>query len=228
LPGPKVKETSYNQRLNKMTKLQKYLIESDEINDLIKQHCQPYLKLLNGKVPLFRGIETKAKSGKKDVRIGRHPKGTPRSMFNSMNKWLKSNGHVPRDNAMICTSRLGSTTLFGQPKYVFPIGKFNYSWIKATDLNLDDDNTKYQVIYQEAAFDDRWDWDTDNGRGIRGKTLLNLGILTQDDGKQAFNKFLYTNKGFDKAYKGGYEIWFQCKDYYFIDWRNEPKGQWKK
>ena len=39
-------------------------------------------------------------------------------------------------------------------------------------------------------------------------------------------KFITSNKGFDEAYKQGYEIWVECDKYYFI--LLEPKDRDKR
>ena len=33
-----------------------------------------------------------------------------------------------------------------------------------------------------------------------------------------FADYFHTNKGFDTAYRKGYEIWFKCKSYYYVNY----------
>ena len=34
---------------------------------------------------------------------------------------------------------------------------------------------------------------------------------------QTFHEYFHTDEGFDKAYKNGYEMWINCKEYYYIN-----------
>lgn len=188
-------------------RLSKYLNEKKEIypnenisNDkeawkAIEKDCKYYLKLLAGRKPLYRSMKyLGAFMYKKDVRQDRKPKGSPRYVFKVINYILKKHGHVPRDKAAIATTDDDTLHLFGKPHFFFPIGKFNYTWLKGRDFNLSTypewDFWRFEAIVEdEDNYDEAWEYAKD---------------------------FYTTNKGFDTAYRRGYEIWFDCKEYYAI------------
>jgi hypothetical protein len=124
--------------------------------------------------------------------------------FKKLNKWLQDNNHVRRDKAVIAAN-IGDNifqNMFGQVYYIFPIGKFNYTWLKSRDINMKDISSgwyEYAVdnffIYGEKTFDSDY--------------KINLN--------KPFKEYFTTNKGIEKAWKEYYEIWFDCKEYYYFD-----------
>ena len=95
-------------------------------NKLIHKDCKPYLKLIKNKLPLLRGMYQTGSPEKKSVRQDRKPKGMDDVEANYLNKWLKKNGHIPRNKSVICTTSEFNAKRFGSVCHIFPIGKFNY------------------------------------------------------------------------------------------------------
>ena len=230
-------------------RLTRYLIESnpsaEDILTDIKKRCKPYLSLLKGKEPLYRGLHdvSDAKAtyveeeedelinrtdvglgyGIKKVRKNRIPKGTPAKEFKILNKWLQGNQHARRDKSISVTSNRTTAEFFGNNSWVFPIGKFDYSWVKSPDMNHTNKNTGYFVS--------KWDL-TDPEKQATISEFLKAyysGTLDVRTKQADLKHFITTNKGFSEAYKNGYEIWIDCKEYYYILERNKDgfKYQWK-
>jgi len=230
-------------------RLTRYLIESDfsaeDVFDDIKKKCKPYLRLLKGKEPLYRGLhdisDAKATQvedeedvlinrtdvglgyGIKKVRKNRKPKGTPDKDFRLLNKWLDGNQHARRDKSISTTTDKLHVQLFGNNSWVFPIGKFDYSWVKSPDMNHTNKNTGYFVSSWDLSDPEKQATISEFLRAYYSGTL---DVRT----KQADLKhFVTTNKGFDEAYRKGYEIWIDCKEYYYVLVRNKDgfKYEWK-
>ena len=176
-------------------RLQQYINESEmsieEINTLIHKKCKPYLKLIKGEYPLYRGMDTGySLKGIKDVRTDRHSKGMSTNNFNILNSWLKKNGHAERSKSVISTSDKNFADYHGTVHYIFPMGKFKYTYIEAKDLNIDYPNTG---------------WDVD----VIGYFEMGIDNEVKD--------YFHTDKGFKIAYKNKYEIWFESKQYIYAD-----------
>jgi len=168
------------------------LKDINEFNDMLHKKCKPYLKLIKSfKEPLNRGIYTNADMGIKKVRKDRSPLGTSEDDFIKINNWLDENGHNRRDNTFMCTGIITSSA-FGFLNWVFPVGKFSYTWIKANDFNEDDSKTGWK---------DSW-------------------ITHRDiDDDDHFASYFVTDKNLKIAFKNNYEIWIKCKEYMFADKR---------
>lgn len=206
--------------------------EIDDLWDDIKKKCKPYLGLLKGKQPLFRGIHdvsgtrittTDMVFGIKKVRKNRISKGTPAKEFKLLNKWLEGNQHARRDRSISVTASQDTATFFGQNSWIFPIGKFDYSWVRSPDMNHTNKNTGYFVS--------KWDLNDPEKQATIEEFLYAYYAGTLDiRTKQADLKhFVTTNKGFDEAYRKGYEIWIDCKEYYYILVKSKagPQFKWK-
>jgi hypothetical protein len=115
------------------------------------------------------------------------------------NEWLEQEGHIRRDSAVIASSKPGPSTMFGMNNYIFPIGKFNYTWVRAKDVNINDGKTGWYESAVENFLIDPEGFDTDY------KVKL----------PKPFHTYFTTNKGISEAYDNNYEIWFNCKAYYF-------------
>jgi len=201
-----------------------YLIESTNENLFtdIKKKCKPYLSLLKGKEPLYRGIHDPSDAlvtdgglgyGIKKVHKDRNPKGTPLKDFKLLNKWLEGNEHVRRDQSISVTADINSAQYFGSNSWIFPIGKFRYSWVKSHDMNHNNKKTGYYV--DSNAFGR---WDDDDKVATIGDFLKAYysGTLDSRTKEADLANFITTNKGFDEAYRKEYEIWIDCKEYYYI------------
>lgn len=176
--------------------------ELDEHINLIKKDCSYYLNLLdkhNLENPFYRGILTDAFFTRKQVRKNRQPKATNIEAFNEINDYFEDKGHVRRDNSVIATSNEKWVQIFGNLYMIFPIGKFDYSWIKLPDFNV---LKSYKKISEDA------------------RSFIK-GVIPEDDDKiesilAEIEPLITTNKGVDRAHKKGFEIWFSCSEYYLL------------
>ena len=165
--------------------------EEEKAKDLIQKDCRYYLKLIGNLKPFKRlGVSTTTDGDmllSNTVRQNRKPSGTFEDDFKKVNKWLKANGHVTRDKGLMARSNsdFGLTDQF----YIWPIGKFNYTWIKAYDFNVEDDNTGWPGV--------------------------GFGKTERSPADEVMDKYITSNKGVRTAHKGKYEIWFDCKRFYF-------------
>lgn len=125
--------------------------------------------------------------------------------YEMINEWLVDNGHFSRiRDVLIASSR--TTGLFGDQFFVFPIKMKGFTYVKAGDFNFGSNN--WYAIGVSNIVDDMVDAGYDEDK-IRQK-------LTEFLDKNFKNAFV-TNKNIKKAYDYGYEIWFNCREYYFID-----------
>ena len=178
----------------------------EEISHLIKKKCSKYLKLIGNRKPLYRGMESqyaqagkypnKVYIGKKAVRKNRTPKGTEQITFKFVNDWLSNKGWPRRDSSMICTSNETWANTFGNAFYVFPINSsYGYAWVDSHDFNT-------------MSLKDMGEW--------------NIGELEDHahnnpkEGIKMLEDHVRGNKKFNAAYNREYEIWIDCKEYYFL------------
>ena len=162
---------------------------NEDINQLIsfiERDCKYYLSLLKNKTPFYRGMIVNNDYGKKQVRDDRKPRGMKQEVANNLNDWLKKNGHTTRNNSVISTSNIYDAINFGNGNvyFIYPIGRFNYSYVRSTDIN-NNDNSGYKKYYIEEY--------------------------------KKLKDFIITNHNINEAYNKKYEIWFDCKEYYYID-----------
>ena len=200
-------------------KLQKYINESkiidfselsaEDIAKMIKMNCKKYINLLNGKTPLYKGLEIqyslgqRVSFGSKSVRQDRRPMGTPLDLYRYVNKWLKDNKFPTRQESVITSSNRDHANFFGKAYYFFPIGSdWKYAWVKAGDFNDNEYNTTTS-------------WDID-------EIVLWFATEEWDELDRLFRLHLYLNKGFKYPHQKGYEIWFNCKYYYFMAIPGDP------
>ncbi len=182
--------------------LNEKITDPDEINYLIQKDCKYYLNLTKGNI-FTRGMTVSNFFGKKEVRQDRIPKGMNQDTADNFNEWLKKNGHLMRHNAVIAISpkdpsSISMYTKFGKNHWIFPIGKFSYTWIEAKDVNITDVRTKWNDMIIDHLFNPEIDFEVD--------VIL----------PKPFEQYFHTNKGIKIAYRNQYEIWFNCKEYYYV------------
>ena len=172
------------------------LIETEEeIDSLIQKNCKYYLSL--GKFQFYRGIKQNSggQYGKNSVRQDRRPRGMSGRSAKSMNNWLVKNGHTDRSKSVFAGSDNTRLFLFSKNIYeIFPIGKFNYTWIKVTDINMSGGNYDGEILALKNY-------------DMEGDPYGYLDNMMKD--------IIVTNKGIKEAYDKKYEIWFDCKSYYY-------------
>lgn len=187
-----------------------------ELQKRIEKDCKKYLGLLKGKDPLVRGMylgmltsqeyfETTLLSD--TVRQDRKPQGTQSQIFKELNKMLEKEGHVRRDKAKLLTSNVKHARTFSENIYfIFPIGNFHYTWLEGIDFNLNDKSTGWRGFIWPSIW---YNGDEES----RSRMQDNM----KKRGKNKFEDWFTTDKGFDIAYKKGYEIWMDPKKYYILD-----------
>ncbi len=196
-------------------KFKQYLTENKSklINSLIQENCKPYLKLIKGKTPLYRGMDYKNNiwgdilTGQKKVRTDRKPRShTPLKYFKIINTWLEKNGHNRRDNTVICINDKTRLAMFGAPYKIFPLGKISYTWVDSHDFNITDNSSGWQsgmfnyLPYIKAGkeAEDRFNKDY--------KLKMSKPVI----------QYFHTDDNFDKGYNKKYEFWIKCKSYYYV------------
>lgn len=183
----------------------------EEIIKILRRDCKKYLNLLEMpfkremKMDIPKSTADFALYSKKTRKI-RMPKGGMfADSYEMINEWLVDNGHFSRiRDVLIASSR--TTGLFGDQFFVFPIKMKGFTYVKAGDFNFGSNN--WYAIGVSNIVDDMVDAGYDEDK-IRQK-------LTEFLDKNFKNAFV-TNKNIKKAYDYGYEIWFNCREYYFID-----------
>jgi len=184
-------------------KIEDYLGSDRKFNEyfqnLIEKDCKHYLSLTkNGDMEFFRGMYGKTDSGKKKVRQDREAKGMDGSGSYNFNKWLVKNGHTDRSKSVMATSMIERGRFFSEDVYViYPIGKFNYTWINKRDVNMRDR------------------WSNDEQDAFDSITIGFADSLPSKTSNDIVKKMFKTNKGIRTAYMKGFEIWFDCKEYYY-------------
>lgn len=202
-------------------RLEQYITEvkgkGEDLEKLILKDCKTYLDLLKGRMPLQRRSDTKPTTvayGNIWYRIGelraeRKPKGyfhgpNNEKYWKRLNKLLFKMGHVGRDMCVTAIRNANTRLLdssFGPNNYIFPIGYFDYTWVKAKDFN--DTSGEFdveQLLQYLGGFDDDF----------------NEQEYDEQSAMRYISQFVTTGKGFDEAYKNNYEIWMDCKKYYAI------------
>lgn len=184
-------------------KFYSYLNEAntEDINAAIQKDCQPYLRLIkkiNNNV-FLRGMDDRREEfGVKKVRKDREPKGMYPWVFIKFNKWLQDNNHNRRDKSVSVNKH--PDQLFGNRYYFFPIGRFSYSWVESLDINWPDSRTGWYDDAVEVYLNDPDNFDTSYGDKMR----------------KPFADYFHTDEGISTAYKNEFEVWFNCKNYYYV------------
>ncbi len=193
----------------------------DKLVKGIKSGCKFYLQLIGNREPLFRGIKGKQQFGEQDVRQNRmpvHPRGrdmlsvkkikngrtfdTQEPYWVVLNQWLKSNGHAERNKSVSVSSDFSSANAFGTPYWIFPKGKFKYSHVRSEDFNYSNDMVNWNPNDMKY-FLEHWYSDDPNKEP--------WGSFSKDE----FDRNIVSDN-FREGYEKKYEMWLQCKSYYFV------------
>lgn len=193
-----------------------------ENQEKIVKDCRPYLKLLekhNIPTPFYRGI-SKSNAGdiflKKSVRKNRVPKAINKQVFEEINEMLDEEGYARRDESVIATAWINWTEIFGVPYMMFPIGSFKYSFVDTFDFNSL--KNKKGISEELEGF-------------LRGSYKEDGETFEFDDFSDDFienaldelKKYIFKNKGIKISYQKGYEIWFNCDNYYAVRCSKQDK-----
>jgi len=217
-------------------RLNKYINEESEnitnvANDaakILEKECQYYLNLLksNRIKPFYRGIGVYKPTllMKKYTRTDRRSSGMNDFIFKNLNDYLKISNHTRRDNSVIATSSYMNAEGFGKVYYIFPEGKFNYTWITSGDLNIKrlyKKPSQYQklieffILYTTKYKRPRTP--IEKLKSISVRTPITKLKSISDDSLSEIKELFTTNKDIHIAYTKEYEIWFDCKSYYLLE-----------
>jgi hypothetical protein len=206
-------------------KFKKYLLEnkvttsksliSNEMREKILKECGPYLKLVrDSRRFIYRGLSSLLPIPGRDIEyegiisVRQNRKSAmDAKTAKELNDWLEKHGHIRRDNAMIGISSYHSADFFGTPCWVFPIGNFNFTFAKTRDLNMNHNNG-----WRENTIEDYFRYK---------KSMDKHGWDSMDDKEaertiELFENAFTTNKDFKRAANNGFEIWFDCKKYFYV------------
>lgn len=176
---------------------------------LIKDKCKPYLKLVKGSDRLlFSGRKNEKPVIMKQVRQNRKPVDTPLEVHELLDNQFKDKfGIRARSNSIFCyfknINMVGSdSSAYGDPYYIFPIGKFKTIW----SPHIQDLFDEIQTIFEHKYFGD---FDKRNWSNIR------------EEYREEFLEFLemknYPLRYTDKPIKGmrseNTEVMVNCKEY---------------
>jgi len=189
-------------------RLQQYITEGvsvkyDDIYDiipLIKRDCKKWINESNGQFA-FRGMKNKPLFIKHDVRKNRKPKDTSKSQHELMDNVMNDKfGWHPRSEGLFCSGDMMSTTDYGVPYMIFPIGDYRYVWNpKVKDSFLDTSNfSSWWVQLLSIAIEDKF---------------LNKFIMEKSTKKMLKG---YIDTGLSNALRRDNEVMVECKEYYAI------------
>lgn len=193
-----------------MSRFEKYLIEKttdEEFVESVQRDCKFYLNLLRGKTAFLRSMHSNAALGTKKVRKDRMPRGMTEKVFHLLNKFLEENGHLKRDNVVFAnSSRTVLEKYFDDADIyaIFPKGKFNYTWFKSVDVNVYY-HGKWDPDIMYAYFTKKG---PDRVYGMTEKERLVF--------EAKLKEMFVTNKNIHIPHEKGFEIWFDCKEYYYL------------
>jgi len=219
--------------------LKKYLIEGEESPDQqwerIKKECSRYLKECNNK-PFIRRSDAVVKPYwmlERKTREDRHSLSD--SDKDVISDFLKTYHHIDRyKNAVIGTSpeNRATPTMLGKPYILLIPGDYEYTYVKAYDLNLRDSRNPFffadsaiRAILGPDEFHMTFSW-FGKGWEINAPSYVRIDkesvdqlakYETQQEMIAAYSKQFVTNRNMKEAYEKNYEIWFKTPKYYLCD-----------
>lgn len=103
-------------------------ITEDNIIELIKRDCKPWLG--KAKELVYRGMQKKVDAPfKQEVRADRQPRNTDGELHKAMDDWFNDNfGFRARSAAVFVTGDFDDAKSYGQAYAIFPIGDFKFVW----------------------------------------------------------------------------------------------------
>lgn len=182
----------------------------DELVKLIKKDCKNYLKLLKGRVPLFRGMDViqDYAVGLKRQRKNRKPRLMPKRSLVFIDEYLDKRLLASRKESMIATTDESRMQSFGNKRcFVFPKGIFQFAMVRSSDMNFTSiktgwtPNDIHRYIFEYYKSTDKYEREE-----LRIKIYEILDSTIDGNSQKAFNE----------AYRQQYEMWFDCDEYYYV------------
>lgn len=170
----------------------------DDIADLIKQNCAPFLSH-NMTKPFYRGTRQRIESllTQFDTPVGRKPKDLPRAAHEYCDAWfLKNFGHRYRSNAVFTSGNKPIASQYGSPYIFLPIGEFNICWSPTVEDLYNTVDSYVESIGKDYSY-------------LRdAPEVLDNALLDYRTGDLS-----------NAAYSGN-EVMFACKSYFLLDFRS--------
>ena len=152
---------------------------------------------------LFSGRKKTIGWFKDSVRKDRNPRDTPREIHYLLDDMFKDKfGVRARTNSIFCYNDHFKALQYGDPYYIFPVGKYTAIW----STSISDLYIKLKAIFGGRTID-IWDSLHDD---LKKKYLSHLKNESNIMGSYTDNPYKYNN---------GREIMLCCKEYIGIRWR---------
>lgn len=183
---------------------------AEEIAEIIKRDCLPFLKEWKNYRPLFRGSKIDGNFQKFTVDKNRKPKHTNQEIHDALNDAMyKLTGTYYRSEAVFATGDRRMSEEYGTPCLFFPIGHYSYLW-------------SYKVV-------DAYNWFNLPLSGFSQNYAVKSGYVKADPFKdmqsylEQLKQFIispaagYVHNGeLHEAIETGHEIMFACDSYYLV------------
>lgn len=205
---------------------------------------KPYLNFINTNpnILFYRGFQgSSIKTDKDDlvyVNKNRNPVGGILNVneYKIFNDWLVKNKHCDRTKSINCS--LYNNNLFGKNYIIVPEGQFNYTFVKANDLNIFDLYDEFNLFYVAWYFNffenkflffnlttntsiktkkDKYDISKDTkiecvnqyySSDSDNYPIFSKNLLDKQSNK--LKSFFETNKNLNDAKTFKYELWIEC------------------
>ena len=198
-------------------RLQEYINENEgKIIETLQKECKPFLREIRNCTSryLIRGKKTEISTFRK---IKRRKDRKPMSMAPKYMEFLdnvfeKVFGWRPRTTGVFAEFSKTIKSGYGEPYFIFPIGKFRYIYSNDVEDLFLDDFIKAPVTWHpwknEIVFNDKI--------VSRMYSSQELEDMSKEEVMEDWIKNAFKNKNLCKA-KNGYEIMFDCDQYYLVN-----------
>ena len=167
----------------------------DDIADLIKQNCAPFLSHKMMK-PFYRGIRQfpDSKIAEFVAPVGRKPKDLPLAAHTYCDAWfLKNFGHRYRSNAVFTSGNQPIAMQYGTPYIFLPIGNFEICWSTSVEDLFNTVDSYVESIGKDYSY-------------LRDAPEVLDNVLLD-----------YRTGDLSNAAYSGNEVMFACKRYFLLD-----------
>lgn len=183
---------------------------AEEIAEMIKRDCSPFLKEWRNYRPLFRGSKIDGNFQKFIVDKNRKPKHTNQEIHDALNDGMYDlTGIHYRTEAVFTTGDRRMAEEYGTPCLFFPIGHYNYLWSYKVNDAYNWFNLPLSAASQNYAV---------RSGAVKADPFKDMqSYLTQ------LKQFIVSpaagyvhNSDLHEAIETGHEIMFACNSYYLI------------